>query len=233
LNSDLEPLSYFYDAILWNSQFRRAEAGIMVRLARLPKIWLLVPLLALGLLVLLLVPGQKPSFSLVPLLFLGLTQIVAEIILLMWYQTLHGSVYGRLAALLASFMAGLWLGGILSGRKKEVRPRWIAGLQALILLWLIVVFSLLRVRLPEAVFYLLLCSLGILGGQLFISANQLFLRKKTDYGLGYGLDLLGSFFGALAASSVLIPLAGLPGLVLLLIALNALTLAAAVFKLRA
>lgn len=230
LNSDLEPLSYFFDTILWNSQFRSLEAKILAGLARVPKSWLIGLPLALALLVLLLVPGKKAVFSLVPLIFLGLTQIVAEVMLLVWFQTLHGSVYGRLALLLAAFMAGLCLGAIQGGRKQETRRRRMLGLQSGILLWLIAVFFLLRIRLPEPFFYLILCGLGFLGGHLFITANRLFLQKKADYGLGYGLDLLGSFFGALAASSVFIPLVGLPGLALLLIALNGLALLAMVFK---
>jgi len=232
LNSDLEPISYFYDAILWNSQFRRVEAGIMARLARLPKIWLLVPLLALGLLVLLLVPGQAPGYSLIPLLFLGLTQIVSEIMLLLWYQTLHGSAYGALAGLLASFMAGLFLGGVIGTGTKDVRTGRSILLQAGIVLWLTVMYFMLKVPLPKVFFHLALLGLGVLGGQVFITSNRLFLSKKQDYGLGYGLDLIGSFAGALAASTILIPLAGLSGLTLLLIALNAMTLAAVALKIK-
>jgi len=166
------------------------------------------------------------------LLFLGLTQIVAEIILLMWYQTLHGSAYGALASLLAAFMAGLFLGGVMDSRKKEIRPSRMVRLQAGIVVWLTAVYWMLKVPLPKAFFYLFLLILGILGGQLFITANRLFLRQKQDYGLGYGLDLLGSFAGALAASTILIPLAGLPGLTLLLIALNGLTLVAVALKMK-
>jgi len=232
LNSDLEPISYFYDAILWNSQFRRVEAGIMARLARLPKIWLLVPLLALGLLVLLIVPGQAPGYPLIPLLFLGLTQIVSEIMLLLWYQTLHGSAYGALAGLVASFMAGLFLGGVIGTGKKDVLTGRLIRLQAGMVLWLTVLYFLLKVPLPKAFFHLALLGLGILGGQVFITSNRLFLSKKQDYGLGYGLDLIGSFAGALAASAILVPLAGLAGLTLLLIALNAMTLAAVALKIK-
>jgi len=59
-----------------------------------------------------------------------------------------------------------------------------------------------------------------LGGDLFVVSNSLFLRERKNYGLGYGLDLLGSFLGALAVSSFLIPLVGLPLLLRYLFLLN-------------
>jgi hypothetical protein len=55
---------------------------------------------------------------------------------------------------------------------------------------------------------------------MFIVSNHLYLEQKKNFGLGYGLDLLGSFFGALVASSLLIPLFGLPLLVKYIFLLN-------------
>jgi len=69
-------------------------------------------------------------------------------------------------------------------------------------------------------FFLLLFGLGLLGGDLFIVSNRLFLREKRNYGLGYGLDLLGSFAGAIVVSSVLIPLVGLLPILKYLLLMN-------------
>jgi spermidine synthase len=52
-------------------------------------------------------------------------------------------------------------------------------------------------------------ALGYLGGDLFVTANRLFLEQKENFGIGYGLDLMGSFLGALVTSSILIPIVGL------------------------
>jgi len=226
-NSDLAPLSYFYDSILWNAQFRSLETRILTRLADVPRAWLLgCPLAAaLAFLALMSLPRRRAASSLVPLLLLGFTTIVAEVLMLIWFQTLYGSVYSRLALLLAAFMAGLFLGSLLSSRSRGVRSGRLVLLQAGILAWLAVLFMLLRARLPELIFYAFLLGLGILAGDLFVTANRLYLAQKKDYGLGYGLDLLGSFFGALAASSVLIPLVGLPALAAFLIILNVFGLA--------
>ncbi len=72
--------------------------------------------------------------------------------------------------------------------------------------------AVMAARPPVGVPFLLLFLFGALAGDIFIVANRLFLGARQGYGLGYGLELLGSFLGALATSSVLIPLAGLRAL---------------------
>lgn len=232
MNTDLEPLSYFFDSILWNSQFRSVEVKLLSALSRIPRAWLLGLPLALVTLTLILIPGKKPAFLLAPLVFLGFTQIVAEVMVLLWFETLFGSVYGSLALLLASFMAGLFAGAILGRRERAPRRHRPLWLQLGIIVWLVLLFFLLGERPPEALFYVILLVLGFLGGNQFIATNRVFLERKPDVGLGYGLDLLGSFVGAVAASSILIPLAGLTGLALFLIGLNLLGLAVLLIKQR-
>jgi spermidine synthase len=70
------------------------------------------------------------------------------------------------------------------------------------------------------VFFVFLFLLGLFNGELFIVSNQLYLREKKNYGLGYGLDLMGSFFGAITTSTILIPLLGLPLLLRYVLLLN-------------
>jgi spermidine synthase len=82
----------------------------------------------------------------------------------------------------------------------------------------------LPARLPEVLAFLILFFLGILGGGLFVVSNRLYLRVRADYGRGYGLDLVGSFIGALVTSSLLIPLAGLSRVIDSVILLNAIGL---------
>lgn len=224
LNTDLRPVSYFFDSVLWNSQFRNAESRLLTGLSRVPAGLLLgVPWVAI-LAVLLPLRRKTRGSPLLPLVFLGFTQIVAEIMVLIRFETLYGSVYGRLALLLASFMAGLFIGAAISrrgGHSPLGRP---VPVQLGIIAWLGAFLLVLGLRLPEVLFYVFLLSLGFLGGNQFIICNRLYLRTRSDYGLGYGLDLLGSFAGALAASSIFIPLAGLSGLAIFLAALNILVL---------
>jgi spermidine synthase len=60
----------------------------------------------------------------------------------------------------------------------------------------------------------------MLGGGLFIISNRIYLRVSADYGRGYGLELAGSFLGALLTSTIFIPLAGLLRVVDSVILLN-------------
>ena len=223
LNRDLVPVSFFFHAVLWSTQFRSLESRILGALSRLSRFWLLdFPLLLFVLLLLFLyVRRRTSSFFLTPLVVLGLTTIAVEIILLVWFQALYGYLYGRIALLLAAFMLGLFLGSWASSKSRETSYRHLLLVQSGFLLVLIAFGLALKTTPPEALSFLFLLLFGFLGGALFVVSNRLYLREKTNYGIGYGLDLAGSFLGALLTSSVLIPLVGLPLLLKYLLVLNA------------
>jgi spermidine synthase len=222
LNSDFAPVSFFLNASLWSSQFRGPGAGILRFFSKVPVSWLLgLPLLLFGLLLPVLRAKKAESvFSLLPLAIMGLTTIVAEIVLLVWFQALYGFLYGRIALLLSTFMLGLLLGALLSNRISRTTYGWLAVIQVGFLLLLGLFRLAIPERLPEVLAFVILLSFGILGGGLFIVSNRLYLRVREDYGRGYGLDLVGSFIGALVTSSLLIPLAGLSRIIDSVIILN-------------
>jgi spermidine synthase len=223
LNSDYSPVGFFLNAALWSSQFRGPGPGILRFFSKVSISWLLgLPLLLFALLLLVLrARRQEATFSLLPLALMGLTTIVAEIVLLVWFQALYGFLYGRIALLLSTFMLGLFLGALLSARIKSLTSGPLAWLQAGFLLLLVLFRLAIPVRLPEALAYVILLLLGLLGGGLFVVSNRLYLRLRKDYGRGYALDLFGSFFGALLTSSIFIPLAGLARVIESVIVLNA------------
>jgi spermidine synthase len=212
INRDFSPISYFYNSVLWSTQFKGLERNIFYFFAKIHSFWLLdLPLLLfVSLLTVLWRRGKKSTFFLIPLAVMGFTSIVAEIIVIIAFQSLYGYLYQRIALLLASFMAGLALGSFRGKRRKKYN----FGQLLFIQLGFIIILSLFYLSLKtyplEIVFFSFLLILGFLGGDLFIVSNHLFLKEKKNYGVGYGLDLLGSFFGALATSSILIPLVGLP-----------------------
>lgn len=212
INLDLVPISYYYNSVLWSSQFQSLESSLFRFTARIGRFWLLdVPLVGfLCLLVLLGLQRKKSSFLLLPLAVMGLTTITAEIIMLIAFQTLYGYLYHKVALLFASFMVGLFLGAFRGKirKKKGYLELLIIQFGFILILFLLILW--LEANPPEIFFFLYLVFLGYLGGDLFIVSNHLYLLGKKNYGVGYGLDLLGSFFGALAVSSVLIPLFGLP-----------------------
>ncbi len=222
INLDFSPISYFYNSVLWSTQFIGIEKKIFTFFSSLPRFWLLdFPLIIFIMFLITLWRGKKKSsFFLVPLAVMGFTTIVAEIIVIISFQTLYGYLYQRIALLLTSFMVGLFLGSFRGKRRKKFSFIPLILIQAGFLFLLLLFRFILRLHPPEIFFFLFLLALGFLGGDLFVVSNRLFLEEKKDYGLGYGLDLLGSFFGALAASSVLIPLVGLPQLLAYLFLLN-------------
>jgi len=222
INQDLFPISYFYNSVLWSTQFKGIEKAVFTFFSSLRSFWLLdFPLiLFIFLLIILWLKGKKSSFFLVPLAVMGFTTIVAEIIVIISFQTLYGYLYQRIALLLTSFMVGLFLGSFSGKKRKRFDLSQMLAIQAGFLLLILLFQMIIKLNPPEIFFFLFLLAMGFLGGDLFVVSNHLFLKEKKNYGLGYGLDLLGSFGGALAASSLLIPLVGLPHLLTYLFLLN-------------
>ncbi|OGD37779.1 MAG: hypothetical protein A2V45_13270 [Candidatus Aminicenantes bacterium RBG_19FT_COMBO_58_17] len=222
LNSDFAPVSFFLNASLWSTQFRGPGAAILRFFSKVPVSWLLGLPLFFFVLLLPVLRARKGEaiYSLLPLAVMGLTTILAEIVLLIWFQALYGFLYGRIALLLSTFMLGLFLGALLSTRVHRATYRWLAGIQVGFMLLLGLFRIALPAKLPEVLAFLILFSLGILGGGLFVVSNRIYLRVRADYGRGYGLDLVGSFIGALVTSSLLIPLAGLSRVIDSVILLN-------------
>jgi spermidine synthase len=222
INSDLAPVSFFLQATHWSTQFKGPESRIMGSLSRLSLFWLLgFPLLLFSVfLAVLRAKKKETSYSLIPLAVMGLTTIVAEIVLLVWFQALYGYLYGRVALLLSTFMFGLFLGASFRTHEKDIAFGRLAAIQASFLALLALFRLIIPSHPPEFTAFFILLLFGLLGGRLFVISNKLYLRARTDYGRGYGLDLLGSFLGALVASSLLIPLAGLPRVIDSLLFLN-------------
>jgi spermidine synthase len=215
INRDLVPVSYYFNSVLWSSQFKGLEASVLRTFARLPAHWLLdAPLLAYAVFLLVLALRRKRTAGtfLVPLGTMGFTTIVVELVVVIAFQSLYGYVYGKISLLLAAFMAGLALGSWF-GRKRPAAGRAdLLMAQGGFLLLIALLRAVLGRRPPESLLFLFLLALGSLGGWLFVVSNRLLLKEHVNYGLGYGVDLMGSFLGALAASAIIIPLAGIVAL---------------------
>lgn len=222
INSDLAPISYFFNSVLWSKQFKSFESKFFSALSGVSSFWLLdLPLILF--MVILIVLGlkrrQESTHYLLPLFVMGLSTLMVEIIVFIRFQTVYGVLYHRISLLFASFMLGLFLGAIL-GQKKKIRFNLLVQIQSGLLVLVTLSIFLCPKRPPEIYFYLFLFFLGLFNGALFVVSNQLYLREKKNYGLGYGLDMLGSFVGAVATSTILIPLLGLALLLKYVLLLN-------------
>jgi spermidine synthase len=225
VNRDLIPVSYYFHSVLWASQFRGVESAFLRFFARVPAFWVLdFPLViaTLGLAFMALKRRGSSARLLVPLALVGFSSILVEIAVLLVYQAFHGYVYGKISLLLSAFMAGLFAGST-AGRWKK-RPgetdlaATLAASAGLLLLGQIMVER----PGPEILPFLFLFAFGALGGFLFVNANRLYLEKVRHPGMGYGIDLLGSFLSVILASSIVIPLLGIPRLLGRLAVLNVL-----------
>jgi len=222
INRDLVPISYFFNSVLWSTRFGGLESRLFTRMAKVKKFWLLdAPLILYLLILLYLSLRSNPSrYLLTPIAVMGFTSIVTEILLIIAYQAFNGYLYQRIALLIATFMVGLSCGAYVGTRKREARFSLVLLAQTGFIILLALCAFALQAQPPESMFFLFLFGLGFLGGVLFVISNRLFLRIKRNYGLGYGIDLLGSFAGAIAVSSVLIPLVGLHLLLRYLLLVN-------------
>jgi len=223
LNHDSHPISYFFSALLWSKQFKGPELKVLSQLLKIKRFWLFdFPLIILLLVMVVSSLRKKDRLVqyLLPLWLMGFTTMVTEIGLILAFQSKLGFIYGKISLLFTMFMFGLYLGSKLA-QKFSTRGslKLLAAIQAGFVL-LLAASRLAMSSEAEGIYYLLLLVMGILGGAIFSVGNTLLLISRASYGLGYALDLFGSFLGALLASSVFIPLLGLNLLFLLLILLN-------------
>jgi spermidine synthase len=222
INQDLIPISYFFNSVLWSTQFQSLETVFFRRFSRISRFWLFdFPLIFLVLILIFFgARRKKTSFYLVPLAVMGLTTITIEILVLIAFQTYYGYLYKKVALLFSCFMIGLFIGALRGKGRKTKAYIHLLLIQSgfILLLFLLVLF--LEAHPSEFFFFLYFLLLGYLGGDMFIVSNHLYLEQKKNFGLGYGLDLLGSFIGALVASSLLIPLFGRPLLAKYIFLLN-------------
>ncbi len=212
VNRDLHPICYYFNAMIWTTQFQGYETRLIKFFSSLGRRWLLdIPLAVFVLgLVLLGWSRRKTAFLLTPLVLLGITTITAEILAILAFQTTWGYLYHSLALLFSTFMFGIVMGALRGLKRKDQRYLHLIVLQTSILGLLLFLWLTMLNSFGVWSFYLFLFLLGFLGGDLFVLSNSLFIKTKADYGLGYGLDLLGGFLGALGTSSILVPLLGIP-----------------------
>jgi spermidine synthase len=240
LNTDFNPVLYYYHLRHWMSQFKTGFGVLEVLL-----------------LVLLCVYLVRLRGTALVLFASGFAGTALEIVLLLAFQVLCGSVYHQVGVIVTVFMAGLALGALLtnrSSRRKEaltgrskidhslltsaaIETKDCSKRSLAVLAWAIAGYAmLLAFLLPllnrvgdmaasllsiKAAIALLTLILAVLVGMQFPLANRLaFDDTVAGASRLYTADFVGAFLGALLASTLLIPLIGVMGVCLLTAALN-------------
>jgi spermidine synthase len=236
INSDLEPVCYFYNSILWSKQFKSVEKPLLLYLSGVKRLWFVVVLGFAFVLVFLLSLSSRSRSSklaLATILVAGFTSILVEIILVLCFQILYGYIYSMIGLIFTLFMLGLFLGAAIIQRRalrREISFRILTGVQLLQVVFLLVLLILIRIlagtSIPEtaiaAILLLMISASGFLGGMLFALGNHLFVSRRSTRkaGTGYAVDLFGSALGSLLASAILIPLLGIPTLLGFMVSAN-------------
>ena len=216
LNTDFNPVLYYYHLRHWMSQFHTGFGVFQV--------------LALALLCVYLVRLRGTAFV---LFASGFAATTLEIVLLLAFQVLCGSVYHQLGVIVTVFMAGLALGAAITNRRMKCRSHKFLALLALgiagyaiLLAFLLPLLnrlgdtasSLLFIKTAIALLALVLAAL--VGMQFPLASRLEFDGAAAGASRLYTADFAGAFLGALLAGALLIPLIGVTGVCLLTAALN-------------
>jgi spermidine synthase len=258
VNRDFTPIAYYFNVVLWSTQFKLGYSRCFQIAAHIPFSTVIGATLILSLLIAALVafvPARErraPAAAAYCMAATGFTLIALQIFLLLAFQAVYGYVYHQLTILIGLSMAGMALGSWLGMRRmdasREYTCRKLATTQFLLALSapaLIFVISLLARSsglavtwlAAQCVFPTLAALSGMLGGFQFPVAAEIFVgdgrdpsKSSAQPGTLYALDLLGGCAGALLLSSYLIPVFGFWKTAWLIAAIN---LAPALLALRA
>lgn len=142
-------------------------------------------------------------------------------IIILAYQARYGYVYEMFGLLMAMFMAGIAAGPYL-GEKARQPLLLLRFLEAAMIVTLTSAPFLFK---TEPLFYALNFLCGLITGWEFAAAN-LFIEQEASRLAGrlYGIDLAGSFLGALLTSILLVPLMGIQNTIIFVVLLKTISL---------
>jgi spermidine synthase len=230
VNHDLAPVAYAFSTLLWSTQFSPRTAEWFQAAAHLPFRMVLMAecgFVLVALVALWFVRNRRRTAAAASTASAGFTLMALEIVLLLGYESVYGTVYSGLAILIGVFMAGMAVGGWLglrrgAGRAKSALAATQAALAVAAPVLVLAVWAMDRLGsglfpavatsvAAQIAFPALALGAGALGGFQFPVAAELFLPvDESRFGLGtlYALDLLGGCVGALLLAGFLIPVYG-------------------------
>lgn len=230
VNRDLMPLCFFQDTVLWATAQSPRWRETMTRLGALRPSWLSMAILAGALLHAASAAVSRrnrcPTRAAVPaaVAVVGGTGIVGELAVILAYQAAFGHLYHRIGVIVAAYMVGLAAGAWwMSRRSDAARCGSLVAIQLAMavacgVLWLGSAQVGLAALPPllEPLFPGIVAVLGGIAGLHFPAAvgwhgggGAAPGRPRSVGGL-YAADLAGASAAALIASSLAIPLLGVP-----------------------
>jgi predicted membrane-bound spermidine synthase len=237
-NRDLDPIVYYEQLRRWD---RLSGSG----LGRLLGAWRDRPWgWSVGFVALLALLGawmrRRHGQGALSLASTGMAGMGAEIMLLLLYQTVRGTLYLRVGLVVALFMAGLGLGALLGSRwaARGARPRMVALVD---LAWVLLLLAALPLvggiaRVGAGASEAMLLGLALIAGamtgapfpwvaSLIAQRGGAASGRAAAGGIADAADNAGALFGALVTGTFLVPLLGFGGALLVLALVKALSAA--------
>ena len=229
-NYDFRPISYYYDMVLWSSQFNSFLKKIFNSLTEL-RIWLAFVLIYIA--IIMSYPIIKKRLKgknrsvIIAIGTTGFSEIVFEITVLLAFQIIYGFMYYKIALILTSFMIGLALGSFyITKRLNKLKDAFGTFLKIQIG---IVIYPLILPPIflylagqstgntwwfgSNIIFPILPMIAGLIGGLQFPLGTKIYLGSDKNLarvgGMVYGIDLIGACVGAIIISGFLIPMLGI------------------------
>ena len=230
INHDSRPIAYYYGLIFWTTLFRDSAISNILRSVTESVVWRSIGVFMILLtLISLLYRRSFKRTTLMAMMTGGFSSMAFQLLILLTFQTMYGYLFYKLGVILTAFMAGLALGAILVVLfSNQVRNRvMLIAVQGDFILFSVLLGVIFSKFCPGALFPVLSAIAGFIGGAQFAIANKILLGQKEDAGrpacphencsqagrvggLSYGVDLFGSFLGALLTGIFLIPILGIP-----------------------
>lgn len=208
INTDLKPITYFFNLVLWDIISRpgglageRGKGSFFKTLSGL-KYWNIIVFLLALLIIRIGYVGFTPQRrlahhrfnSLFTMFAIGFAGLSLELVLMFSFQNIYGYIYQKIGLIIALFMLGLAIGGYIANKVIMKRERnwvktliWIEGLIvgfALILpfflrLMITVSVNPIVFMVSEYLFVLLIAISGVITGLVYPVTNKLYLESSS------------------------------------------------------
>ena len=239
INHDFRPSAYYYGLIFWTTLSRDPAFSAFLRSINERIIWQ-----AIGIFIILLSFVSvflRRSFKRAALIAVaagGFSTMAFQILLLLAFQIMYGYLFYKLGIILTAFMAGLALGAVFGIRAIEKLGKeryFLIAVQGDFLLYSLILPAFFLKGGSDLLFPVMSAIAGFIGGSQFPIAVKILSSKNKDAGgaggLAYGVDLFGSFLGAVLTGVLLVPVLGIPKTCIALAVINTAILALLVLNL--
>jgi len=217
INTDNNPVTYYFDLLLWNKFLQ----GNNQFFSYITSFWIFVAgSVGSGLILLLILlhlrqPKKQKQITLAAIITVcGMTGMALNLLFLINFQEAFGSIYEMVGAMIAANMLGLALGTLVASqligkyKQKTLLFAVLITIISVVLLLPKLLDFLLFIRLIPITLFVTLLSGGLIG-MLFGLVNRFHLHNSSNVGSIYAFDVFGSSIGALTTCSLLLPVLGI------------------------